>query len=320
MTVNKTLVSVWGAFALLVSGFIVAEYHFLTHHAKNASSNYSMQGPPFKKIIFDYTTFKSASEQLHAKNKFLTSTYQHEQAQPEVITYARPSRSKHSKKRSMRSAQGKKRKGVLRQSTPVIAEPKKSLGRRKASSKKTLAKRIPARVRKVSKGTLRKTSIKPVKMKTGAVIRPTTANTAWRNLQREPLFSWPVEPSAFWVSSLFGPRKLGGKRGFHAGIDLAAVRGTPVYAAGAGIITEAAYSSGYGNYIVIAHNRKYKTRYAHLDKIHVCVGDSVCAGDCIGRVGATGYVRKSRRGGSASHLHFEVYMKGKPVNPFYFLA
>ena len=71
---------------------------------------------------------------------------------------------------------------------------------------------------------------------------------------------------------------------------------------------------------MIAHNRKFKTRYAHLDKILVRVGENVCSGDCIGRVGATGFVRKSRRGGSASHLHFEVYMKGKPVNPFFFLA
>ena len=79
-----------------------------------------------------------------------------------------------------------------------------------------------------------------------------------------------------WVSSLFGSRKLGGTKGFHAGIDLAAPRGTPVYAAEAGIIIEAAYSAGYGNYILIAHNRKFKTRYAHLDKILVHAGEKVC--------------------------------------------
>jgi len=100
---------------------------------------------------------------------------------------------------------------------------------------------------------------------------------------------------------------------------MAAVRGTPVYAAANGTVIEARHGAGYGKTIVIAHNRKYRTRYAHLSSIGVKVGQTVYKGDQIGRVGATGSVR-SKRGRDASHLHFEVCAFGKQVNPMYFLG
>lgn len=132
-------------------------------------------------------------------------------------------------------------------------------------------------------------------------------------------FAWPIDRSNFWLSSFFGPRKLNGKWKFHSGIDMAAVKGTPVKAAAQGIVVEARYAQGYGKTVVIAHTAKYKTRYAHLNSILVKVGQKVNKGDRIGRVGATGFVR-SKRGGDASHLHFEVYVFGKQVNPMYFLG
>lgn len=133
-------------------------------------------------------------------------------------------------------------------------------------------------------------------------------------------FSWPIKRSDFWISSVFGPRKKpNGSNGFHHGIDMAAVKGTPVKAAAGGVIVEAGYKSGYGNTIVIAHNRKYRTRYAHLHKICTRVGNKVERGDLIGRVGDTGSVR-SKKGGDASHLHFEVHAFGKQINPIYFLS
>ena len=99
---------------------------------------------------------------------------------------------------------------------------------------------------------------------------------------------------------------------------MAAVKGTPVKAAGTGIVTVASYQSGYGNTVVIVHDRKFKTRYAHLDKILVKTGTEVYQNTVIGKVGATGFVRK--KGRDASHLHFEVHVFGKnKVNPFYFM-
>jgi len=131
-------------------------------------------------------------------------------------------------------------------------------------------------------------------------------------------FIWPVERSKFWISSLFGPRtKANGVPGFHYGLDMAAFRGTPVRAASKGIVVEARYARGYGKTVLISHNKKYKTRYAHLDKIHVYAGQKVNQGYVIGLVGATGNVRALGKDGS--HLHFEVYSFNQRVNPLYFL-
>ncbi len=129
---------------------------------------------------------------------------------------------------------------------------------------------------------------------------------------------WPLHSDAFWLSSCYGPRrKRDGAWGFHHGIDMAALKGTPVYAAAAGMVTEAAYSPrGYGKYIKIKHNKKYETRYAHLDTLGVKAGQHVRQGTLIGRVGATGLVR----GKNASHLHFEVLLFGKHINPLYILS
>lgn len=131
-------------------------------------------------------------------------------------------------------------------------------------------------------------------------------------------FVWPIKRSDFWLSSFFGPRRKPDKSwGFHYGIDMAACRGTPIVAAADGIVLEAFFHNGFGNTILIQHNNKYKTRYAHLDKMHVSVGQKVEQGQLIGKVGATGAVRK-KKGRDASHLHFEVYSHGKQVNPLSF--
>ena len=130
-------------------------------------------------------------------------------------------------------------------------------------------------------------------------------------------FVWPIERSKFWLSSLFGPRKK--PKGFHHGIDMAALKRTPVKAAAAGVVDQVYEDPvGYGKTIVIKHDDTYKTRYAHLDSMLVKVGRQVQAGTLIGRVGDTGNVHKQGR--DASHLHFEVYELGKRVNPLYFLS
>lgn len=136
------------------------------------------------------------------------------------------------------------------------------------------------------------------------------------------LLLWPIEKGNFWLSSFFGPRKKpGGKWGFHYGIDMAAVRGTSVKAAAAGTVIEARYSSkGYGKTIVVEHDKKYKTRYAHLDKILVRIGQRVDRGQLIGKVGNTGLVRSRRGRDGGSHLHFEICRYGKHTNPMHYLS
>lgn len=131
-------------------------------------------------------------------------------------------------------------------------------------------------------------------------------------------FSWPIVRNKFWLSSFFGPRKKpNGQWGFHKGIDMAAQRGTPVHASVAGIVEQAGYQAGYGNTVVISHDKVYKTRYAHLDAIYVRKNQKVRTGQRIGAVGDTGFIRRTGKDGS--HLHFELYERGKQVNPLYLL-
>jgi len=101
-------------------------------------------------------------------------------------------------------------------------------------------------------------------------------------------------------------------RKFHAGMDFSAKKGTPVYATGDGVVERADNkASGYGNHIVLKHGFGYKTLYAHLSKYNVKKGQKVKRGDIIGFVGSTGR-------SEAPHLHYEVHVNGKPVNPINF--
>ena len=101
---------------------------------------------------------------------------------------------------------------------------------------------------------------------------------------------------------------------FHAGMDFSANVGTPVYATGNGTVTKAGWEGLYGNCININHGFGYVTKYAHLSKINVRAGQKVTRGETIGQVGSTG---KS----TGPHLHYEVHLKGKIMNPvnFYFM-
>jgi murein DD-endopeptidase MepM/ murein hydrolase activator NlpD len=130
----------------------------------------------------------------------------------------------------------------------------------------------------------------------------------------------PVATDKFWVSSLYGNRKKpNGKMGWHNGVDFAAVKGVPVYAVAAGIVEWAEEKKGYGNFIEIKHKRKFKSRYAHLDKFAKGIkqGKHVKKGQLLGYVGATGNVRALK---DPSHLHFEVLHKEKSMNPLCCLA
>lgn len=316
MTLHTIVLSVWTTYLFLIGSFFLTEYQILKAQPAYKPPMAIPSNFPAKKN-FDYPLVSKENALLKEKNKLITLAYASKITAHEPVTKA-----EQPKKQISRPARRKRRLAQKTTKQAPLRTKKMVRRRRMRRGKWTYQATQPAERGQVLRGKSSPLRTKPLKNVTIKVtsIKPVTANKTWKKLYREGLFAWPLAPEHFWISSLFGPRKLCGRLGFHAGVDMASPRGTPVYAAGAGIVVDACYSAGYGNYILIAHNRKFKTRYAHLDKILVRVGQKVSSGDCIGRVGATGFVRKSRRGGSASHLHFEVYMKGKPVNPFFFLA
>jgi Membrane proteins related to metalloendopeptidases len=103
-------------------------------------------------------------------------------------------------------------------------------------------------------------------------------------------------------------------RKFHEGMDFTAPTGTDVYATGAGTVVETGWKQGFGNCIKINHGYNYHTVYGHLSAFKVKIGQKVSRGDIIGLVGNTG-------GSTGSHLHYEVHLNGKHVNPmnYYFV-
>ena len=99
----------------------------------------------------------------------------------------------------------------------------------------------------------------------------------------------------------------------HPGIDLAGAYGTPVYSTADGTVIRAGWNSGgYGNLIEIDHGRGITTRFGHLSAILVHAGDHIARGTLIGRMGSTGR-------STGNHLHYEVRIDGRPVNPIPFM-
>jgi hypothetical protein len=94
----------------------------------------------------------------------------------------------------------------------------------------------------------------------------------------------------------------------HNGIDIAAPKGTPVYAAAAGVVVGSSYQAGLGNTIVLDHGNGLRTYYGHLSKIKVASGKRVMRGEVIGLVGSTGY-------STGPHLHYEVLDHNRAMNP-----
>lgn len=99
---------------------------------------------------------------------------------------------------------------------------------------------------------------------------------------------------------------------FHHGLDLTAATGTPVYATGDGVVTNASVRGGYGNVIFLHHGYGFETRYAHLSRFKVTEGQKVKRGEVIGYVGNTG-------ASTSAHLHYEVLYEGEWINPIHFM-
>jgi murein DD-endopeptidase MepM/ murein hydrolase activator NlpD len=94
----------------------------------------------------------------------------------------------------------------------------------------------------------------------------------------------------------------------HLGVDYAAPTGTPVISVADGVVVESGYSGGFGNMVVVQHNARQSTVYAHLSKISVRKGQTIKQGDNLGAVGATGWA-------TGPHLHFEFRINGRHVDP-----
>ena len=117
-------------------------------------------------------------------------------------------------------------------------------------------------------------------------------------------------PAKGKVTSKFGYRTspFTGRRQFHQGIDIANDKGTPIYAAGTGIVTFSGWNAGYGKTIIISHGNGFRSVYAHNNENLVEAGQKIKKGDLIAKMGSTG---KS----TGPHVHFEIHSKGEQINP-----
>jgi murein DD-endopeptidase MepM/ murein hydrolase activator NlpD len=121
-------------------------------------------------------------------------------------------------------------------------------------------------------------------------------------------------PAKGYITSGFGTRSdpFNGGRAHHLGIDFDANTGDPVSAAAGGVVTYSGVKSGYGNVVQVDHGNGYTTLYGHNSRLLVRVGDVVRAGQTIAKAGSTGR-------STGPHVHFEVHVEGRPVNPKPFL-
>ncbi len=131
-------------------------------------------------------------------------------------------------------------------------------------------------------------------------------NTYRIAVSKMPL-AMPIK-SAFRFTSSYGARW--GRS--HEGIDMAGPVGTPIFATGDGVVIYAGWQRGYGNLIKIQHELGTETRFGHLSKIRVKVGQKVSRGSQIGDMGNTGR-------STGSHLHYEVRVNGRAMNPMSFI-
>jgi len=122
---------------------------------------------------------------------------------------------------------------------------------------------------------------------------------------------WPVRGQ---ITAGFGQRMdpFSGEGAFHAGVDICAPFGTSVEATAEGIVLHAGPDTGYGNEVLVDHGYGITTKYGHLSKIFVVVGQEVKRGQTIGAVGMTGKA-------TGPHLHYEVIVHETPVNPAKYL-
>ena len=119
-----------------------------------------------------------------------------------------------------------------------------------------------------------------------------------------------IWPAHGWLTGTFGGRSdpFTGEPGYHQGLDISTDKGQPVFATADGVVESASYSGDYGNLIVLRHGFGLVTHYGHLSAYAVRPGQDVKRGQIIGYVGSTGR-------STGSHLHYEILVNGKVLNP-----
>ncbi len=195
-------------------------------------------------------------------------------------------------------------------STTVIKKPSSKKGSYVVKAKDTLssiAKRYKTTVAAIKQMNGLRSDI----IRVGQVLRlsniPSTETAS--TIYKMRVFAMPVLNAR--ITSQFGYRKdpfNPNVKNFHSGLDLSAPVGTPIIAAADGIVEFTGRNGGYGNTIIIRHKGGYKTIYAHCSTVTVKEGETVSMGTVIGSVGRTGTA-------TGAHLHFEVMLRGKFINP-----
>jgi murein DD-endopeptidase MepM/ murein hydrolase activator NlpD len=137
------------------------------------------------------------------------------------------------------------------------------------------------------------------------------------NVYRIAAFKVPLDlpvHTRYRLTSGFGGRNdpINGSARMHEGQDMAGDYGTSIYATADGTVTYAGWENGYGRLIKIRHIQGIETRYGHLSQIDVAVGQKISRGEKIGDMGNSGR-------STGTHLHYEVRLSGKPVNPMTFI-
>lgn len=193
-------------------------------------------------------------------------------------------------------------------STRVIKPRKRVYSYYKVRRRDTLIK-ISRRYKTSVASLKRANGIRSYIIRIGQVLKiPRYKRSIGKKIIRYKLFARPV---AGRITSRYGYRRdpfRSKRRNYHSGIDISASIGTPVIAASDGVVIYTGRSGGYGNTIKIRHSGGYITRYAHCSTTVVKVGQKVKMGKVIGSVGRTGTA-------TGAHLHFEVYYKGRRINP-----
>ena len=159
----------------------------------------------------------------------------------------------------------------------------------------------------------RSDELSPDTMRANRLLNQMDQLNLYRIAAQKAPFATPVK-SAFRFTSGYGYRrdpKTGGRR-MHSGVDFAASTGTPIYSTADGVVVHSGWSAGYGRLVKIRHEFGIETRYAHLSKLRVNVGQRVSRGERIGDMGASGRV-------TGTHLHYEVRVGDKAVNPMIYI-
>jgi len=161
----------------------------------------------------------------------------------------------------------------------------------------------------------------PTQLAPAAHLEPPAFSTLQRRLRKrrallEAAESLPSRPPAedYYLSSRFGPRRdpFTNQRSHHSGLDLAGWRGETIYAAAGGRVVEAGREPAYGRMVEIDHGAGFVTRYGHMHRLQVKAGEHVDRGETIGEMGSTGR-------STSTHLHWEVWFEGEPIDPLPFI-